>query len=332
MRVEEWRRIFAALVVLPALACGSAEEPRQPSGPAMTGARAPAQPSAEERAPTIERVRIEPEEPIPGGRVRALVEANDRSGGPIRLRYAWTLDGAPLGSDAPEITLERGRKGQALELRVIAGDGAVESPAAHARVVIGNRAPMLSGVTLEPASGLRIGGHVTAVPEASDPDDDALRYEVVWRVNGDAVPGDDLELSTKGLRRGDQIQAQVRASDGSVTTEPATSPTIAIENSAPQIVSRPATQFESGVFRYVVEARDPDGDRNLRYALERAPDGMTIDRFDGTIRWTPGLEQDGAHAVEVAVEDGQGGKTVQRFEVTIARETAAAPPPATAGR
>jgi hypothetical protein len=279
----------------------------------------------------IERVRLEPEEPFPGGRVRALVQASDADGGSLRLRYAWTLDGAPVGGDAPELALEQGRKGGDLELTVIASDGSAESAPAHARTVLGNRPPLLTGVVLEPAESLQVGGRVKAVPEAQDPDDDTLRYEVTWRVNGDAVPGSGLEFETKGLRRGDRIQAEIRATDGNVTTEPVTSRDVQIGNSAPRIVSRPETRFEDGVFHYAVEAKDPDGDRNLRFSLLRAPAGMSIDRFDGAIRWAPKPEQTGAHPVEVTVADSMGGQVVQAFEVTIGSEPgrpAVAPLPA----
>ena len=328
MQGDSRARAMAALALPLALACGGAEEKPQPTGAPMASAAATAPASGEARPPAVERVRIEPDEPIPGGRARALVEVSDPDGGPVRLRYAWTLAGAPVGGDAPELSLEQGRKGQELELTVVASDAGAESEPRRARVVLGNRPPRLTGVALEPANGLRAGGRVKAVPDAADPDDDALRFEVVWRVNGNVAAGSGLELDTKGLRRGDRIRAEIRASDGRVTTEPVASREVEIENTAPQIVSRPPTQFEDGIFRYVVEARDPDGDRNLRFSLERAPEGMTIDRFDGAIRWAPAAGQTGAHAVEAAVEDGQGGKTVQGFEVTIGREPHAGAPPA----
>lgn len=321
-------RVMAVVALAGALGCGPAPEVPQPSGPAMSGVAEAAQAPEGGRAPVIARVRIEPEAPVPGGRVRALVDVSDPDGGAIRLQYAWTLAGAAIGADAPDLSLEQARKGQELEVVVIGSDGTAQSAPGRAHVILGNRAPRLSAVTLEPTSGLRIGGRVKAVPESSDPDDDVLRYEVTWLVDGNPVAGEGLELDTKRLRRGDRIRAQVRATDGLVTTEPITSHEVQIENSAPQIVSRPQTQFEGDVFQYVVEAKDPDGDRSLRFSLDRAPEGMTIDRFDGAIRWAPAPAQTGAHAVEVAVEDGQGGKSVQGFEVTIGRDPAASAPPA----
>jgi len=311
---------LGALAVTLLLGCGGGEKKPEPSGAPMGGASASKAASGENHAPVIERLRFEPEVPIPGGHVRALAQASDPDGGSLRLRYAWTLDGAPVGADAPELMLERGRKGQELALTVVASDGSAESAPGHARTALGNRGPLLTDVLLEPAEGLQVGGIVKAAPEAQDPDDDVLRYEVIWRVNGKPIHESGLELDTRSLHRGDHIQVEVRATDGTVTTEPVASRDLQIGNSAPEIVSRPQTQFEDGVFRYAVEAKDPDGDRRFRYSLVNAPEGMSIDRMGGEIRWQPRPDQSGRHAIEVAVEDGKGGKDSQLFEVTIGKE------------
>ena len=332
LRMPAWQlHGLGAVAVALVLGCSGGEQKPEPSGAPMGGASTSKAAGGENHAPVIERVRLEPEVPIPGGHVRALVQASDPDGGSLRLRYAWTLDGAPVGSDAPELTLERGRKGAELALSVIGSDGSAESAPGHARTELGNRPPLLTGVLLEPAEGLQVGGIVKAVPEAQDPDDDPLRYEVEWRVNGTPFHENGLALDTRSLHRGDQIQVEVRATDGNITTEPVTSRELQIGNTAPKIVSRPQTQFEGGIFQYVVEAKDPDGDRHFRYSLVNAPEGMSIDRMGGEIRWQPRPDQSGKHAIEVAVEDGQGGKDSQVFEVTIGKEAGrplAAPVPA----
>jgi hypothetical protein len=309
--------IVGSLLVGAALACSGSEEPPKPSGPPLATTPAPASARPESHAPAIAQVRLEPGEPLPGGRVRAVVEASGPDGGSLRLRYAWTVDGAPVGGDTPEITLDQGRKGQEVEVRVVASDGSSESAPMRASGVLGNRPPLMLGVVLEPKDGLQVGGVVKAVPDVKDPDDDVLQFEVTWLVNGQAISEHGLELATKGLHRGDRIQAELLASDGKVTTQPAKSQELQIGNSAPKIVSRPETRFEEGVFHYTVEAKDPDGDRSLHYSLASAPEGMTIDRTGGEIRWQPTVEQAGKHAVEVVVEDAQGGQDVQTFELTI---------------
>lgn len=314
-------RFTAVILAGGALSCGGAEEAPKPSGSPMSGA-APqaAEPAAgQNRAPVVGRVALDPASPVAGGRVRAVVQASDPDGGSVRLRYAWTLEGKPVGGDQPELLLAQARKGQDVEVVVIASDGIADGAPARARAELGNRPPRMVAVGLDPIENLGVGDTVKAVPEGEDPDADPLRYEVEWLVNDRPVAGKGLELSTKGLRSGDRVAARVRATDGRVTTDPLTSGVVAIGNSAPRITSRPSTAFEEGEFRYDVEATDADGDSTrLRYSLVDAPAGMTIDRLDGTITWRPTKEQTGKHRVEVVVEDVEGAKFGQEFELTIA--------------
>lgn len=328
MRLAGWVCGAAALVM--AIGCGASEDAPRPSGAPMGGAAPPRAEGGLNQAPAIERVRLEPEEPVPGGRVRALVDARDPDGDAVRLRYVWMLGGVPIGGDAPDLVLESARKGDDLEVMVLASDGRAQSAAAKARAVVGNRPPLLTAVVLEPADGVPVGGIVKAFPEAQDADDEALRYEVEWLVNGVAAGDGELEFEARGLRQGDRIEARVRASDGRITTAPMTSRAIVVGNSPPEITSRPPVRFEGETIHYDVDATDPDGDSRLRFSLLQAPPGMEIDRFDGTIRWMPSTAQKGTHTVEVAVEDSHGGKAAQSFQVTIGSEPSAPGPAAAA--
>ncbi len=290
----------------------------------MSGTPVAPAPDGVNRPPTLTSVRVDPDEPLPGGRARAVVLANDPDGGSVQVHYVWTLRGEPVGGDSAEISLERARKGDELELKVVASDGKAQSESMGTRTFLGNSRPNLFAVALEPRSGLVVGGMVKAVPDARDADGDVLKYEVEWLVNGKPISHTGLELEAKALHRGDKVQASVRANDGSVTTDAVTSNELEVGNSAPKIVSLPATKFEEGVFVYVVEAKDADGERNLHFSLVKAPEGMTIDRLGGEIRWQPSLSQTGKHMVEVAVEDSQGAKDGQQFELTIGKESAPA--------
>jgi len=55
-------------------------------------------------------------------------------------------------------------------------------------------------------------------------------------------------------------------------------------------------------FNYPVKATDPDSD-TLKYSLEQAPSGMTIDPKTGIITWIPGQGQVGNYTVVVNVSD-----------------------------
>jgi hypothetical protein len=86
-------------------------------------------------------------------------------------------------------------------------------------------------------------------------------------------------------------------------------------------------RWTDGEFRYEVEARDPDGDRPLRYALRSGPDGMLVDSVLGAVSWKPKPDQTGVHPIEVAVSDPMGATSVQHFEITVKWNEEEPPPP-----
>ena len=88
-------------------------------------------------------------------------------------------------------------------------------------------------------------------------------------------------------------------------------------NTAPLITSNPGTQASiDQAYTYQVLAKDPEGEL-LEFGLERSPEGMTIDAETGLIRWTPTLEQQGSHTVEIIVADTQDGLTHQTYTVEV---------------
>ncbi|MEE9606993.1 MAG: putative Ig domain-containing protein, partial [Myxococcota bacterium] len=198
-----------------------------------------------------------------------------------------------------------------------ASDGTAESEPFRAETRVGNRRPLLRGLTLQPLGVISPGESVTAVANARDPDGDPLEFEYRWRVNGQRVDEDGPSLTTVGLDRGASIQVRVTASDGEADSGWIDSPIVQVGNAAPLITSAPGTA-RAGVFRYTLEARDPEGDRNLRYRLVQGPEGMTVDPVLGEVVWRPRASQAGTHLVQVAVRDSDGASTVQEFEVDVA--------------
>jgi hypothetical protein len=112
----------------------------------------------------------------------------------------------------------------------------------------------------------------------------------------------------------------VRATDGSSWAEPQRTPMVTVGSAHPEITSTPPGFREDGQFRYRIVAVDPDGDRRLRYSLEKGPDGMVIDDIVGELVWRPGDAQKGVHPVTVVVRDSGGLETKQSFSVTVQEE------------
>lgn len=308
--------VAAALACLPLAGCGGSEEASRPSGAPMSEAPSPAA-RRENAAPLIERVRLDPSDPVPGVTLSAVVDASDPDGDPLRLRYEWRVNGELVAEGArPAVSLPDLRKDDEVEVRVVATDGVLESSPRSDRGRVVNRAPMVDGITFTPEDEVRPGDTIVASPSGQDPDNDRVEFRYTWLVNG-VERGSGREFPTTGLRRGDRVAVRVVASDGRAESRPVTSPEFTLENSPPRITALPELETDSGVFRYAFEAVDDDGDRNLRFWLEQSPDGMTIDPILGVVTWRPGPDQAGAHPVEVGVKDGAGEGTTFLFEVTV---------------
>lgn len=325
---SRWTIGLAAATAL-AWACGG-EDP-VPSGRPMAAA-VPATQGDENRAPRIDRVEITPREPTPGLPLQAVVEASDPDGDAVRLSYSWLHGGKVVegANNRPAVNLRGVKKGDRIEVEVVATDGLAASEATRASVTFRNRAPVVTGMVLEPSGVVERGSEIRVLPEAYDPDEDPIRFRFSWFLNGEETGRRDERFSTRGLRRGDEVRVQVVASDGDQSSEPVESPIVQIGNAPPEIVSVPPTEWIEGEFRYSLEARDPDGDRRLRYRLVSGPEGMTVDPMLGTVHWKPQPDQVGSHRIEVAVEDSVGSITGQQFDLTV-RESEPAPgatPPA----
>lgn len=325
LRVGWWAAPLLALT----LACGGSDERPRPSGPAMA-APAKVQKEGENSPPTVETVLLNPRDPLPGTAIEANVEVRDPDGDPYRLTFEWAVNGEVVSSGSrPRFTAKKARKGDRIEVTVVASDGRLESEPRSARTRIGNRPPLLQGVALEPQGTVRSGDELVAGPQANDPDDDPIHFEYLWIVNDSPTGEKGRSFSTRGLERGDTVRVRAVASDGSDSSRAAESREVTIGNSPPLIERIPTLQSDDGIFRYTFEATDPDGDRNLRFSLREAPEGMRIDPVLGVATWHPKPSQAGVHQVDVLVEDSHGDGSALRFEVTVTATAGEQPPAAT---
>ena len=89
-----------------------------------------------------------------------------------------------------------------------------------------------------------------------------------------------------------------------------------VENYPPNIISEPLqVAYVGEEYTYNVDAFDVEGDV-LIYSLNIKPQGMEIDSSNGSISWTPLLNQLGENNVEVKVSDNNLFE-IQSFEITV---------------
>jgi hypothetical protein len=314
-----------------AMACGDEATDLDPSRSMAAGgerarASAPDAPDAPagNRPPTIEDLSLSPATPISEGWIEARVNASDPDGGLVQFLLTWKLNGRVLAEGArTSIQLPVLERGDRVELSVRANDGTLESEPRTVSARFENRAPEITFLYVTPQNKrIRSGDVLTAVPEASDPDNDHLEYSYRWRVNG-VDSGEERQFETKKLRRGDKITVVVVANDGSLESSPRELAPIVLENSAPVIKQLPVLEHQGATLTYQFEAEDAEGDRNLRFFLKDAPDGMEIDPLSGLLSWRPSAEQTGKHLVKVGVKDSEGDASLFEWEVAV---NASAPP------
>jgi len=89
-------------------------------------------------------------------------------------------------------------------------------------------------------------------------------------------------------------------------------------NTAPSIQTSPAQNaIVDEELKVAVAATDGDND-SVRYSLEAAPPGASINPISGQFVWTPATSDVGVHTVVLLAQDGFGGKTHSAFEITVA--------------
>ncbi len=316
MRGGDLRGIAVAVLAAALSACGAEPPEVKPSGPSMA-AKPPAGSGRVNQAPQIERLSLRPSRPRAGEPVRALVEARDPDGDRVQLGYHWERNGRAVYEAGAELPAGATRKGDVLKLTVTASDGEAAGEARHAEARVGNQAPLLRSVKIQPERDVKAGMNLSAVVDAEDPDGDRLRIEYVWRVNGRVAARGEPNLPTTEFKRGDEIQLAVVAHDDTDESRKLESAPVRLSNASPEIRSKPEAMDEDGVFRYAIQAEDHDGDRPLHYELVEGPRGMRLDPVTGEITWQPGSGQSGRHPVEVAVGDRHGGVATQRFELIV---------------
>jgi hypothetical protein len=334
---KQLARGLAALPLACVCACGGDETPPAAQQRAMVQTRRAAPDPGDNRAPLLARVELEPRQPQVGQPIEARVDASDPDNDRLQLSYRWTVNGTPVPDAGATLPAPRVAAGDRVELEVVASDGLADSQPVRARVSVEAKAPIVGDVSFDPPEGVKPGDAVTALVDVANEDDSRLRLSYRWLVNGEDSGERDRTFSTAGLRRGDRVQVEVNAFDGDVASPPFVSAELVLGNSPPVLAGIPKPERDGDAFRYQFEAKDPDGDRSLRFSLVEAPQGMTIDPIYGVATWRPSKEQAGVHVIEVAVRDSQGEATALRFQVTVtASETPAgaaggeAAPPAAA--
>jgi len=302
-------------------ATSTSNRPQTRSAPAS-------QPPGVDHPPIVESVVLSPAEPSAGDTLRADVKVTDPDGDHVSVAYSWWVNGRKVEASGSSFELVDVSRGNRVDVSVVATAAQAQSEAVIASVSLGNSAPEIEEIRFEPSGDWFAGQNVAAIPQAVDADGDPMTFEFRWRMNGQPLDESGPTLAASTFERGDQIELEVRASDGHADSAALTVGPFRVANSAPEVRSEPGAIGRDGVFRYQVEVDDADGDRSFMYKLVQKPSGMEIDNLSGKVTWKPTPEQSGNHPVSLEVDDRMGGRSTQQFTLSVSFDGKATPPPA----
>lgn len=147
-----------------------------------------------------------------------------------------------------------------------------------------------------------------------------VEFGYVWKLNGEELPDENERILpwNDEFKKGDTLEVLVTPAGGDQEYAIVPEGAFIIPNSPPQIVSTPPLEVKDGkLFKYQVEAQDPDGD-TIEFLLKNAPKGMVIEPAIGLITWdfteqNPGSE----YRIEIVISDEEGLKYTQKLTLTI---------------
>jgi Putative Ig domain len=274
---------------------------------------------AEGNSSEIGAVELSPQPVYANNDVTVLVTPQKANTSPNRYVYRWHKNGEDIDvANGATLSHTLLRKGDVIAVTVT--EVTSEQPGVSVTskpVTVRNSPPTVTAVGIMP-SPLYQHMDAHAVVHASDNDDDNVSYAYQWLNNGTPLEDQTAEMLDGAMvAKGSHLQVQVTPLDGEATGDPRRSPVVTVQNSPPRITSQPTTSLnDEDTYIYRVVAEDPDGGP-VTYSLKSAPERMTIDPAQGTIRWTATKEDAGIHAIEIVAKDAEGAEIIQRYELQI---------------
>ncbi len=161
------------------------------------------------------------------------------------------------------------------------------------------------------------------IEKATGTDGREVLYKFDWTLNGQPV-GDGTDRFT-GFKRADRVGVKVTPVEGDKPGQ-ARFLDFLVNNMPPEVTESKQVSFDGKTFVYQVTGSDPDGD-TLTYALEDAPQGMTINSQTGRITWQVGQNDYGEKTFKVKISDGKSGIATNTVKVDIPKPVEEQKPP-----
>lgn len=186
--------------------------------------------------PVLPSLEITPDPALTTDLLIAVGEATDADGDAVQLTYRWTIDGLEVQSGSePSLHAELFVRGEEIGVAALPNDLEQDGePTAALSVVIGNTAPSVAGVTIEPERVTEASG-ADCVPDGwADADEDEPNYHFGWTVNGTPV-STESHLTSDLFAHGDTLVCAATPNDGIDDGQLVASASVNVDNTAPTV-------------------------------------------------------------------------------------------------
>ena len=134
----------------------------------------------------VVHLRLTPRDPVPGDVILPEITVENADEEEVSFAYIWRVDGERVATGDSYKISER-TSDTLIELQVIAHAGHYSSDPVTAYVRVGNRAPSINSIALQPSLTPTILDEIKAIPRAEDPDGDPIDFIFRWSVNGSRI-------------------------------------------------------------------------------------------------------------------------------------------------
>jgi hypothetical protein len=268
-------------------------------------------------APTLTSASITPSSPSADDTLSCVgVGYFDADGDPDRSTLQWTVNGAPVGT-SPTLSSGFGG-GDIVACTVTPNDGSVSGAARTTQVVVGNTAPTVASVWIDPDPAYA--GDVLSCSWAGfdDPDGDPDLSQVAWTVDGATVAySPTLATSLSG---GQVVGCEVTPFDGSSYGAPV-SASLVVTNTAPVLASATLSPDPADVGDTLSCApgavSDADGDLGITYTYSWTVGGAPIAATTSTLSAPSFRKGDAVRCAVTPWDATDAGAPVTSNTVTI---------------
>jgi hypothetical protein len=250
------------------------------------------------RPPVLFAVGLESADAIvPGRPLVASPSADDPDGDEMTFEYAWRVNGESLDVSGPELPTEDLKRGDRVEVEVVASDGDDASePKTSAPVSVGNTPPRI----LSDAQWKNVAGEMQYSVEAEDPDGDRslrfrllkapdhmqidpIRGDIRWRPTAAQKGKHPVEIEVDDLRGGKTVQRfemSVDVEEAVAAAEPTPIPPQPDEDAAAEDADADTEETSAGEGDEAQAAAPPAPSRRQRTAAPAARDANAEDDTD----------------------------------------------------